>query len=348
MRLNPLIVAALSASNLVLTLVAPRGPRRATGAATFGPGVVVKATPPTRPQYRENTVKTQHVSYSPGCESLEGKLLLAANVIGPVIPLTVIVQRQITPVVIWNNPAPITYGTKIDATQLNAVATVPGTFSYLPAVGTILQAGQNVLYATFAPADPITYSGFNVATTLNVQKATPTVVWNAPTGLKVGDLYPSNDQNATAFGVDGKPLAGTFECNMQPGEKLTCAGINMASIGFVPNDQNNYNTCSKTDNMIVAAAPPVAPKLYIPVAPVTLNSPYLGKNVISPPLYVGQPQNAKHPVTKAKNAVAPKPVKHVVVQHAVAKHPVVLKAVHQAQPKVGVNHPGLKLQTHKV
>lgn len=294
-------------------------------------------------------MKTQHVSYSPGCEPLEGKLLLAANVIGPVIPITVIVQRQITPVVIWNNPAPITYGTKIDAAQLNAAATVPGTFSYLPAAGTVLPAGQNVLYATFAPADPVTYSGFNVATTINVQKATPVIRWTAPTDLKVGDLYPSNDQNATAT-VNGQPLAGTFQYP-EPGVKLRCQGNNTVSVGFIPNDQADYNTASMTDNMNVAPAPAVPTMPYIPVAPiapVVLNSPYSAGSVIMPPVYIGAPVSVKHHVVMPKNAIAPKPVKHVVVQHAVAKHPVVFKAVHQAQPKVGVNHPGLKLQTHKV
>ena len=40
-----------------------------------------------------------------------------------------------TPTITWAAPADITYGTALSATQLNATATVPGTFVYTPAAG---------------------------------------------------------------------------------------------------------------------------------------------------------------------------------------------------------------------
>ena len=40
-----------------------------------------------------------------------------------------------TPVITWATPADITYGTALSATQLNATASVPGTFAYTPAAG---------------------------------------------------------------------------------------------------------------------------------------------------------------------------------------------------------------------
>ena len=46
-----------------------------------------------------------------------------------------------TPVISWNNPADITQGTALGATQLNATANVPGTFTYTPAAGTVLPQG---------------------------------------------------------------------------------------------------------------------------------------------------------------------------------------------------------------
>ena len=39
------------------------------------------------------------------------------------------------------DPAAITYGTALSATQLDATAPVPGTFVYTPAAGTVLGAG---------------------------------------------------------------------------------------------------------------------------------------------------------------------------------------------------------------
>ena len=46
-----------------------------------------------------------------------------------------------TPVITWPTPADIVYGTALSATQLNATTTVPGTFVYTPAAGTVLNAG---------------------------------------------------------------------------------------------------------------------------------------------------------------------------------------------------------------
>src|SRR5262249_24614270 len=45
---------------------------------------------------------------------------------------------KVTPAITWNNPANITYGTKLTGMQLNATASVAGTFSYSPAAGTVL------------------------------------------------------------------------------------------------------------------------------------------------------------------------------------------------------------------
>ncbi len=51
--------------------------------------------------------------------------------------VTVTVQLTVTqaaPVITWNNPAGIVYGTALSATQLNATASVAGTFVYTPAL----------------------------------------------------------------------------------------------------------------------------------------------------------------------------------------------------------------------
>jgi hypothetical protein len=46
-----------------------------------------------------------------------------------------------TPTITWPTPADIVAGTALSATQLNATASVLGTFVYTPAAGTILNAG---------------------------------------------------------------------------------------------------------------------------------------------------------------------------------------------------------------
>ena len=60
--------------------------------------------------------------------------------------------------IMWTNPAAVTYGAALGPGQLNASANVPGTFSYFPPDGSILDAGSNVLSAVFAPDDSTDYS----------------------------------------------------------------------------------------------------------------------------------------------------------------------------------------------
>ena len=56
----------------------------------------------------------------------------------------------------WPNPAPITYGTPLSGTQLNATDNAPGggTFTYTPPAGTVLPAGTSTLSVTFNPTNP--------------------------------------------------------------------------------------------------------------------------------------------------------------------------------------------------
>ena len=50
--------------------------------------------------------------------------------------------RRATPTISWPNPANIVYGTALGSTQLDATASVSGTFTYSPASGTVLKAGN--------------------------------------------------------------------------------------------------------------------------------------------------------------------------------------------------------------
>src|SRR5690606_25829261 len=45
------------------------------------------------------------------------------------------------PVITWADPTAITYGTALDDTQLNAAVDVDGLLTYIPAAGTVLEAG---------------------------------------------------------------------------------------------------------------------------------------------------------------------------------------------------------------
>ena len=66
--------------------------------------------------------------------------------------------NKATPAITWANPADITYGTALSGTQLDASTSVPGSFSYSPAAGTVLAAGDGqTLTVNFTPADTTDY-----------------------------------------------------------------------------------------------------------------------------------------------------------------------------------------------
>lgn len=91
-----------------------------------------------------------------------------------------------TPVITWN-PTPITFGTPLGANQLNATAGLPGsaftniagTFTYTPAAGTVLNAGNQPLSANFAPTDSLHFNNATGSATLVVNQASTTTLISA-------------------------------------------------------------------------------------------------------------------------------------------------------------------------
>ena len=83
---------------------------------------------------------------------------------------------QAIPIITWANPADITYGTALGATQLNAEASVPGGFVYTPAAGIVLSIGADqTLHAAFTPTDPTNYTAASKNVTINVTGTLPSV-----------------------------------------------------------------------------------------------------------------------------------------------------------------------------
>ncbi|HML77906.1 putative Ig domain-containing protein, partial [Geobacter sulfurreducens] len=80
-----------------------------------------------------------------------------------------------TPSISWATPGAITYGTALGGTQLNATASVPGTFAYTPAAGTVLNAGTRTLSVVFTPSDPNAYTSASATVSLTVDKAVASV-----------------------------------------------------------------------------------------------------------------------------------------------------------------------------
>jgi hypothetical protein len=146
-----------------------------------------------------------------------------------------LVVHQAVPVVTWAAPAAITYGTALSATQLDATASVPGTFAYTPLAGAILTAGSQTLNVIFTPTDAVDYTTANGTTTLTVNKAAPVITWATPTAITYGTALSATQLDATAN------TAGTFVYAPLAGAVL---GVGNQTLGvtFTPTDTTDYTS----------------------------------------------------------------------------------------------------------
>jgi hypothetical protein len=87
---------------------------------------------------------------------------------GTATATVILTVNQAVPVITWTTPAAISSGTALSATQLDATASVPGTFAYTPAAGTVLAAGSQTLSVLFTPTDATDYSTATASVSLLV------------------------------------------------------------------------------------------------------------------------------------------------------------------------------------
>lgn len=130
---------------------------------------------------------------------------------------------QAMPTITWLTPAAITYGTALSATQLNATATVPGTFVYTPAAGMVLTAGPHTLSVAFTPSNAADYSSTTAAVTLVVNKATTTTTITSASPNPAAPGQPVAVAVSVAGPTNVPALTGTVTVNASTGETCTAA-----------------------------------------------------------------------------------------------------------------------------
>jgi len=110
------------------------------------------------------------------------------------------------PIVTWSAPSPIVYGTPLGAAQLNASASVAGSFAYSPGLNTVLAAGSGrALSATFTPSDTQNYTSANAAATIDVARA-PLTVRTLDSAKPFGAALPPFAASGSGF-VNGDSMA---------------------------------------------------------------------------------------------------------------------------------------------
>jgi len=107
-----------------------------------------------------------------------------------------------TPDVTWATPSDINDTDSLTGTQLDATASVGGTFVYTPAEGTKLPVGQNTLSTEFTPEDSVNYTSVTKTVTINVKDTTPPTF--TVTGFTANDTPMAGDvTNGYTLNTDG-------------------------------------------------------------------------------------------------------------------------------------------------
>jgi hypothetical protein len=177
------------------------------------------------------------------CTSIAAVSHTVTGIDGTATGTAMLQVTQATPIITWANPAAITYGTPLDGTQLNARANVPGTFTYTPGRGAVLDAGSGqTLSVQFTPDDTADYASVHATVSLDVLPAPITVTAYAAQTKVYGDADPGFTYTITAGSLlTGDSLSGALD--RASGENVGAYAIGQGSlvnanytITFVPND----------------------------------------------------------------------------------------------------------------
>lgn len=173
------------------------------------------------------------------------------------VPITV---TKATPTVTWLAPQTMTCGTALSPAQLNATAAIPGTFTYAPAAGEVLKAGNHELSVTFTPADAANYNLAQAEVQVKVATATPVISWPKLAPIPCGIALGETELNATAS------VPGSFTYSPAAGE-LLAPGRHILSLTFTPADTAGYTTAQATVELtVVQSMPAIAWPTPAPIA----------------------------------------------------------------------------------
>jgi hypothetical protein len=163
------------------------------------------------------------------------------------------------------DPADIVYGTALSNNQVDATASVPGTFVYTPPAGTVLSAGQNKqLTATLTPNYTENYTAATTTATINVTQATPTPAWipNPLVSIISGTALGADLDAKATDPTTGNPVTGNFvytdeTAALDTAQTVLSVGTHTLTATFTPDDSTDYASGGTVQNSIpVAQATP--------------------------------------------------------------------------------------------
>jgi hypothetical protein len=156
-------------------------------------------------------------------------------------------------------PATLSVGTEFtyDGTVKHAITTsspagLPGvTVVYTQAGFPVSNPVNAGVYQVVATLDNATYEAAPASGTLTILPATPVINWASPADIPFGTALGTSQLNATATGVDGSGISGSFVYLPTMGSVLQ-VGVRPISVEFIPAG-GNYTRAIKTVTITVLA-----------------------------------------------------------------------------------------------
>ena len=170
----------------------------------------------------------------------------------PTSSAVLLTVSKTTPSVTWPKPDRIRHGTALNRVQLNAAASVPGTFTYTPRRGEVLPPGIHTLSAMFSPADTFNHIAVEANVTLEVSEISPTTItWPNPKPISYGTQLSSDQLNAAAS------VPGTFVYSPAAGCVLAPGSYSL-TVSFTPEDTEWFEEAQAQVTLIVESPAGVA------------------------------------------------------------------------------------------
>ncbi len=198
-------------------------------------GTIKQATVTTSPSGLSGITVTYTLAGSPVSQPVDAGVyqVLASldnpNYEAPAATGTLTINQAV-PVIQWASPAAITAGTPLGSTQLNAAASgvgavsLPGTFVYLPAAGTVLAAGTNQpISVEFSPSSGnYTHAIKTVTITVTAVEVPPPP---PPSGLRFRGFYlPVHNLPAVNRVTAGLSIPVKFAVEGSSGQQVLRSG----------------------------------------------------------------------------------------------------------------------------
>ena len=181
-----------------------------------------------------------------------------------------------TPTVVSVNPVNITYGAALANGQLSGTAqaivngatvSVPGTFAFATASGSVLLAGngqtENV---TFTPTDSTDFATASSTVTVNVAPAMPIVVSVNPVTIPVGTALDNAQLSGTVqWTVNGATVSvpGNFTYTSADAAVLSIGVGQTELVTFTPVDNTDYATAASAVTVNVVNAQRQTPTIAV-------------------------------------------------------------------------------------